>query len=557
MSDRDPLEAARSALSRCEWEAAYDAAVEAGTQGSTRDAERLDVLADAAWWLGRLDECIEAREGAYRLFDEAGERQRAGQCAVWLYEHYCFKAQPAIAGAWLRRGRHALENDHESPAYGALLLREAEMAHGSGDLRFSEDAAREVVLLGRHLREADLEAEALQTLGRILIDEGQWAQGMAALDEAMLFAVEGRLRPYSTGKVYCSLISACEALGDLRRSAEWSEATTRWAQRHPMAVFPGLCRVHLASSLRIRGKWDEAEQQAIRACAELATLNVGSAAAGYAEIGEIRRRVGNLQGAEDAFRKAEQLSGQPQPGLAVLRLAQGNTDAAVAIIGRALGDITWNRLGRARLLPAKAQIAIAADDIAGAVTALEELESIAVDFASPALTAAALSTRGRVQLASGDRSACATLRRAAEQWQELGAPHEVATARMLQGAACREAGDLDGASASFEAAGALFEQLGANSDLHSLSGFTNCPADLPAGLTKRECEVLRLVASGKTNRQIAVKLFLSEKTVARHLSNIFTKIDVTSRSAATAFAYDQELVPRTSWYPPPTNGDPR
>ena len=181
---------------------------------------------------------------------------------MWLYEHYCFKARPAIAGGWLRRARRALENDPESVEYGALRLREAETAHGSGDLEASAAAAREVVDLGRRLRSPDLEAEALQTLGRVLIDAGDPAEGLATLDEAMLFAVEGRLRPYSTGKVYCSLISACEALGDLRRAAEWSEATSRWAQRHPLAVFPGLCRVHVASSLRSRGEWDEAEEQA-------------------------------------------------------------------------------------------------------------------------------------------------------------------------------------------------------------------------------------------------------------------------------------------------------
>ncbi len=546
VSDSDRLAEARLALSRCDWQAAYDIVLvdecEAGESAGEREAERLDLLADAAWWMGRLDECIKNREGAYARYDEVGEHRRAGQCAVWLYEHYCFKARPAIAGAWLRRARHALENDHDCPEYGALRLREAEVAHGGGSLSVAEEAAREVVMLGRHLRVPDLEAEALQTLGRILIDEGQWAEGLSALDDAMLFAVEGRLRPYSTGKVYCSLISACEALGELGRAAEWSEATTRWAQRHPLAVFPGLCRVHLASSLRLRGRWDEAEQQARQACVELATLNVASAAAGYAEIGEIRRRIGDLTGAEDAFRKAEELSGQPQPGLAVLRLAQGNIDAAVAIIGRALDDITWNRLGRAHLLPARAQIAIAADDLPGAMLALEELESIAAEFAGPALIAAAASTRGRVQLASGDRAAVATLRQAAERWQELGAPHEVATARMLQGAALREEGDLDAAATAFESAGALFSQLGAKSDLLSLDNFTNCSPDLPAGLTTRECEVLRLVAAGKTNKQIAGDLFLSEKTIARHLSNIFTKIEVTSRSAATAFAYDHQLV---------------
>jgi DNA-binding CsgD family transcriptional regulator len=544
VSEHDPYAAARVALARCDWQVAYDATVTAQCDDDDPgcEAARLDALADAAWWLGRLDECIAAREGAYVRFDDLQDRRRAGQCAVWLYEHYCFKARPAIAGGWLRRARRSLENEQESEEYGALRLREAESAHGSGDLRAGADAAREVVELARRLRSLDLEAEALQTLGRVLIDDGDPAEGLATLDEAMLFAIEGRLRPYSTGKVYCSLISACEALGDIRRAAEWSEATSRWAQRHPFAVFPGLCRVHVASSLRSRGEWNRAEDEAVRACAELVTLNVSNAAAGYAEIGEIRRRIGDLEGAEDAFREAAQLSGQPQPGLALLRLAQRNVDAAVGIITRALDEITWDRLGRARLLPAKAQIAIAAGDVDGAAIALDELESIASDFASPALTAAALTTRGRVELASHNRSACATLRRAAERWQELGVPHEVATARMLQGAACRDADDSDGAAAAFESAGALFEQLGAALDLRSLRDFTARATVLPANLTAREVEVLQLVAAGMTNRQIAVRMFLSEKTIARHLSNIFAKTNVSTRSAATAFAFAHDLV---------------
>ena len=268
-----------------------------------------------------------------------------------------------------------------------------------------------------------------------------------------------------------------------------------------------------------------------------------NAAAGYAEIGEIRRRIGDLDGAEDAFRRAEQLCGQPQSGLALLRLAQGNVDAASAIITRSLDEITWDRLARARLLPARAQIAIAAGDIAGATAALDELESIASDFASPALTAAALSTRGRIQLASNDRAACATLRQAAERWQELGVPHEVATARMLHGAACRQAGDLDGASDIVRSRPRALRatRRGARPPEPARHHRDRRPNFPPASANARSrcCASSR---TGMTNKQIAGELYLSEKTVARHLSNIFTKIDVTSRSAATAFAFEHRLV---------------
>lgn len=307
---------ARDALGRHDWDAAYEAV--AGEVPAPADpaqeAERLALLAEASWWLGHRDECIEARERAYVLYAELGDRRQTGQCAVWLYEHYCFKAQRAIAGAWLRRARQALTDDPGCAEHGALLLREAEAAHNGGDLDEAEGLARRVVDLGRRLNSPDLEAQALQTLGRVLIDQGRPGEGLGHLDEAMLFAVEGRVAPYTTGKVYCSLISACEALGDLRRAAEWTEATSRWSQRHPVAVFPGLCRVHRASALQWRGEWADAEREATRACEELAGVNLPNAAAGYVEIGEIRRRLGDLDGAEEAFRRAEELCGQPQGG---------------------------------------------------------------------------------------------------------------------------------------------------------------------------------------------------------------------------------------------------
>jgi ATP/maltotriose-dependent transcriptional regulator MalT len=542
------LALARDALARHDWRAAYDAAASAADAAGVtvephEEATRLELLADASWWLGRLDDCIDARERAYARYDELGDRRRAGQCAVWLYEHHCFKARPAMAGAWLRRARQALADDPDCDEHGALLLREAETAHGGGDLEEAAALARAVIDLGRRLRSPDMEAEALQTLGRVLIDQGRAGEGLAHLDEAMLFAVEGRLGPYATGKVYCSLISACEELGDLRRSAEWTEATGRWSQRHPFAVFPGLCRVHRASALRWRGAWADAEREATMACEELAGLNLPNAAAGFVEIGEIRRRLGNLDGAEEAFRTAEELCGQPQAGLALLRLAQGNTDAATAIIHQALEAHTWNRLSRARLLVAFAQIAIAAGDTAAASTAVDEMEAIAADYDSPVLLASVATSRGRVQVAERDPTAGTTLRLALKRWQELDVPHEVATARMLLGLACRDADDNDAAAASFAAAESGFAQLGATLDVRVVRDLTS-RRQLPGGLTEREAEVLRLVAAGRTNREIAAELFLSEKTVSRHLSNIFAKVGVSSRSAATAYAFEHRIVER-------------
>jgi DNA-binding CsgD family transcriptional regulator len=537
------LGGARQAWADANWQGCWDAASSFVTEDPAEEADRLDLLAEAAWWLSRLEDCIDARERAYRLYDELGDHRRAGQCAVWLYEHHCFRASPAIASGWLGRARRALERGADCVELGALLLREAEMAHGSGALDTAADLAARGIELGRELRCVDLEAEALQTLGRIRIDQGRPGEGLALLDEAMLFAVEGRLSPYSTGKVYCSLISACAQLSDHRRAAEWTAATSRWAEAHPRAVFPGLCRVHHAHALEWRGDWAEAEREAVRASEELASVNLPNAAAAWAEVGDIRRRLGDLAGASEAFAAADALCPQPRAGLALLRLAEGDRGAASAIVSEALESAGWNRLARAKVLPAIAQIAIAAGDLATAGGAADELEAIAESFDSDGLRAAAATTRGRVQLATGDAGAGATLRHALARWTELEVPYEIATARMLLGEACRTSGDDAGAATSFNAARELFDSLGVGRDARS----THVPplvASLPAGLTEREAEVLRLVAAGRTNKEVAAELYLSDKTVARHLSNIFTKIDVSTRAAATAFAFERGLINR-------------
>ena len=535
---------AQDALARHDWQAAYEgaAAVDGRAADPLAEATRLETRAEAAWWLGRMDECVESREAAYAIFDAREAHRPAAECAVRLYEHYCFRAQPNIGGAWLRRARRQLGDDVECVAYGNLVLREVEVAHGRGALDLAAEQAGTIVELGRRLRAADLEAEALQTLGRVLVDQGLPREGLEHLDEAMLLAVEGKLGPYATGKVYCSLISACEELGDYRRAAEWTDATSRWSQRHPFAVFPGLCRVHRAWALQCRGDWTLAEQEVVLACEELIGVSPAHAAVGFVELGEVRRRLGDLQGAEDAFGRAEALSGRPQAGLALLRLAQGRLDAATAIIVRALDEETWHRLARAKLLPARVQIAVACCDLDAASAAATELEAIAGDFDSPALLAEAASARGRLSLARGDATGAAVaLRQALGRWQELDVPYEVATARLLLGQACRGAGDDDGARGSFAAAELIFENLGATLDVRATRDLHE-PGLLPAGLTAREAEVLRLVASGSSNKDIAASLFLSERTVARHVSNIFTKTGVSSRSAATAYAFEHGLV---------------
>ncbi|HYF46396.1 MAG TPA: hypothetical protein VD926_09320, partial [Acidimicrobiales bacterium] len=327
---------AQAALDRQDWASAHELAQALTTGDPATEAERLDLLAEAAWWLGRLEECIEARSQAYRLFEDLGDDRRAGHCAIWLWEHHCMRVRPAIAMGWLQRARRMLEDDADSVEHVALLLREAEVAHGERRLDEASALTERAHRLARELGSADLEAEALQARGRVLIDQGQADVGLAHLDEAMLLAVEGRLGPYSTGKVYCSLISACEDLGDLRRAAEWTEATAQWAERHPFAIFPGICRVHRAVVLHQRGAMDDAEREAALACEELLASHLPNAAAAFAEVGDIRRRLGDLDRAEEAFARAEELSGAACTGTALLRLAQGRIDAARRIIAGCL-----------------------------------------------------------------------------------------------------------------------------------------------------------------------------------------------------------------------------
>jgi ATP/maltotriose-dependent transcriptional regulator MalT len=535
----DALSRARDDLARHDWQACYDVVTELSIAEPAAEAERLDLLADATWWLGQVEASIRARQGAHQVFESLGDNRRAGMCAVWLYQDHCLRARPAAASGWLQRARRALDGDTNCVEYGALLLREAEVVHGEGRLDHAAELADQARKLGRALASADLEAEALQTLGRALIDAGQTTVGFAQLDEAMLLAVEGQLGPYSTGKVYCSLISACEELGDLPRAAEWTEATMTWAAQHPFAIFPGICRVHRAVVLERQGALEDAEREATRACAELLESHLPNTVTAYAEVGDIRRRLGDLERAEEAFARAEQLSGRACAGTALLCLAQGHLEEARRVISGCLSEQPPQQLSRARLLTAAVQIAVAADDLAGADAAVGELTSIAHRFDTPMLHAMAALTRGRLQLTQGDPTAAATLQTAAAQWQQLQVPYEVATARTLLGQAQREAGDEDASKESFARARALFERIGAHLDARSIESTRRIRR--PAGLTEREVEVLCLIADGRANKEIAAQLHLSAKTVSRHVTNIYNKIGVTSRAAATAFAFEHHL----------------
>jgi DNA-binding CsgD family transcriptional regulator len=372
------------------------------------------------------------------------------------------------------------------------------------------------------------------------------AAGFALLDEAMLLVTGGRVRPDFAGNLYCHMMSACHELGDVRRARAWTEATGRWLDALPAAVvFTGVCRVHRSQVHQLEGAWDRAEADAMRVTRDLARLNVATAAEAHYQVGELRRLRGDHVGAEAAYRRAHERGRDPQPGLALLRLAQGRADAAAASIRVALAAAT-QPLERTPLLAAQVRIAARAADATLAAEAATELRAIATRWASDGLLAAAAHADGIAALIAGrPGAALAPLRDALRRWLELDAPYEVAAVRCDLAGAVESLGDREAAERERAAASAAFDALGARSDLEALRGGglgTERAGPLPGGLTARELEVLRAVAAGRSNREVADALVLSEKTVARHLANIYDKLDVASRTEAAAFAYEHGLI---------------
>jgi class 3 adenylate cyclase len=461
----ETLEAGRQAATRYAWKDAFELLSAADTD-SVLTANDIEMLAEAAWWTGRLEEALALRERAYAAHMKAGDKQGAARVALALTEDYGLKAAVSVANGWLHRAERLLESEEESIAHAHLAAAHSLNAQQMGDLDAGVANAEKAYELGTRFEDRDVQALALVLKGRALTHKGETKEGMALLDEATAAAMGGECRPLTTGSIYCFTISSCQGLGDCRRAAEWTEAANRWCDRLDVTGFPGACRVHRAEIMRLRGDWPQAEKQALEACEELHDFNRWVTAAGFYEIGEIRRRRGDFKPAEEAFAKAVELGHNAQPGLALLRLAQGKVDAAVSGITRALGD-QLEPLSRTRRLPAQVEIAIAAGDLKTARAATRELAEIAdtyqVDGArTPILSAELELAWGQIHLAENDLDdAVAALGRARRLWDDINAPYETARARMLLGLAYRRRHDEDGATAELEAALATFERLGA------------------------------------------------------------------------------------------------
>jgi DNA-binding CsgD family transcriptional regulator len=538
------LERGRRAYEQRAWSVAYESLL-AADEGEALRAEDLELLAVAAYMLGRVDELLAAFERAHRAYVGAGEPLRAARTAVFLGINLAILGDVAQAGGWLARAQRLVEREGGDCAErGYLLLPVAVRHEAAGDYAVASEAAAEAAAIGERFGDRDLFALGAHAQGHALIKLGRLEEGFRLLDEAMLAAIGGELSPIITGVVYCGAIAGCEEAYEVRRAHEWTGALARWWEGQPeMVAFTGRCLAHRAEILQLHGDWRQALEEARRA-RELCERAMNRLAAGQASYqqAEVLRRQGELAAAEAAYREANACGREPQPGLALLRLAQGDADAAAAAIRRSLAEAA-QPLKRSRLLPAYVEILVALGELEEARRACRELGEIAAAYPSSMLGAIAAQVQGAVELADGDaRAALVSLRRAWQVWQELEAPYEAARARVLVASACRALGDEDTAGLELEAARAGFEELGASPELARVDALARRRDADTYGLSGRELEVLRLVAAGRTNREIAATLVLSEHTVARHVQNIFAKLRVSSRTAATAFAFEHDLV---------------
>ncbi|HET6967406.1 MAG TPA: helix-turn-helix transcriptional regulator, partial [Ornithinibacter sp.] len=509
------------------------------------DDDDLLALGTASFMAGDRDACARALEEAYRRHVDRGEVLAAVRDTFWLGLLHDSVGDAAVGGGWVARGARLLQDaDPDAVEHGYLAVHEMYRHIGAGEYPAALELATRVTQTGRRHHDANLIAMGLSSEGRLLIYGGRVREGLALLDEAMAGLSDAGISPVLAGNVYCSMVEACQEVADYRRMAEWTTALTRWCSAQPELVpFTGQCAVHRAQIMRSRGALSEALDELALAVSRY-TAEGGSPAAGLAlyERGEVLRVRGDHAGAAAAFAEAAAFGRDPQPGQSLLALAQGRGAAAAAMVRRLL-DETPDPVHRSAHLPAAVEVFLAVGDVDAARAAADELTTLAADFGCQALDAAGAFAVGSVALAPGGPEAAADalphLRHAWTLWIDLGARYEAAWARVRIGLACRALGDEESALSDFGVAGRTFAELGAAPALAEVDRLVG--RDLPDGLTAREVEVLRLVASGQSNPQIASALFLSQKTVQRHLSNIFAKTGVTSRTAAAAYAFEHRL----------------
>lgn len=523
-----------------DWRAIHDEL--AGREPESLTADELDRLGESLFWIDRPDESIAVLGRAFTHHVSDGNHDGAVMAAWQLFYDHALVGEEAMANGWLERARRHCRHVEGSVAAGFLAVAESDHAAAAGELDDAIVYAQRAVDGGVATGDADLLAMALQAKGRALVAAGRTADGVVALDEAMVAVVNGELSPLFTGWVFCNALSTCHALADLTRAVQWNAAAMQWCDGlREGQLYPGICRLHVVELASLRGTWDTAATLAEQACEELTSHDARYAGEAHYLIGELRRMSGDLDGAEEAYVRAHQLGRVPQPGLARVRLAQGRVDGAVKALQLALDPGPSAPMRRAELLVALVEADLARGDVDAAAAASAELVEVAAQVESGYLEALGQRTEATVLLARGDAlTACRHAGKATARFQSLGLPYDEATARAVRGAAARAIEEHDTAQLELESALETFRRLGAEPDVRRVRALLG---EVPASpLSPREIEVLRLVARGGTNKEVAAELLVSEHTVARHLSNIYTKLGVGSRSAATASAYQQSLL---------------
>ncbi|GAA3811146.1 LuxR C-terminal-related transcriptional regulator [Nocardioides panacisoli] len=531
---------AREATGRRAWAEAREA-YRACSDLPPRDLESWGL---AAFLTGQDDEADAIRERAHQAYVAKGDPEGAARTAFWLGLSLVMRGEPARGRGWfgiMRQVAGAAFGTSRWSGYEALNLGMVALLSGRAEESLGLlDRALQVA--GRH-DDVDLRLLAASGHGQALLSLGRRAEGMQELDEVMVLGTSTAASPQAVGQVYCAVISICRGSLDLGRGAEWTEVLSRWCDtQSDLMPYRGQCLVHRSEVLQVRGRWDEAIAEAERVLGDdgRRERDIARGMALY-QRAELYRVRGDDRRAELGYRDALAAGHDPQPGLALLRLAQGKGESALLSLRRALGE-TGVPFLRVRLLPALVEVALAVGDLGAAEDAVLELEEAAVSIDSVYARAMAATWSGALAIAQGKSvDALGGLRAALTDWAQLDAPYDAARCRLLLARACQDVGDLETAELERAAARVVFTTLGAQPDLAVLDG-VQPRRSVPAGLTPREVEVLRMVATGASNREIATQLVLSEKTVARHVANIFVKVGVSSRAAATAFAYDENLV---------------
>jgi DNA-binding NarL/FixJ family response regulator len=495
-------------------------------------ADDLAAYADAVWWLGRIEDSLRLNAAACDAFRADSRPVEAAWSAMVLGIFHLGRGDEPQGMGWIGRAGRLMEGIPECPVHGYLLhITEVEASLLAGQHTAAVDAARRLQDLGRRLEQPDLMALGLNGEGRALIRSGHLVDGLKLLDEAMVTVLDGRLDPFASGTLYCHTIATCHEIADVRRMSRWIDLTERWLATLPAAVtFGSMCRVHRAQLQLLRGEWEEAERNALQVGAVDAN-RIDYAAEAWYVVAEARRLRGDPRAA-DAYNEAHARGRDPQPGRALLRLEEGDPAGAAASVRAAMAAVGPDPLRRAPLWVATVEIAVAAERLDDAAAAASELAATATTYATSGLEAMATDARGTVLLAEGRaEAALPVLRDACRRWHELGAPYDAARTSVRLAEAYRALGDEASAAAEVAQAEGTYERLGAHRSRR----------ELPDGLTRREAEVLTLVADGLSNRQIAETLYISDRTVARHLTNIFTKIRVTSRTQAARYAIDRGM----------------